>query len=255
MSSSRVRERRPVFPPQRALQGPQSLQSENTHALSLDGATEGDTESNKDMMGVLVAEGAWEGDAGEEALGDGPAELVGDAKHACMLQTLVSIHTSHGFPFPKGNVRTERVRFIMPPPHGCEHDPNADHSLITQSSEQTPSSQPRSSYVPFTQIDPNPLAVVRLRCCNPKPHVLPFPPLHVLHAVHSLYAHGQSMSLQGLVSTVTFDGHTAPPFAAAITTVRVRVMVPSPHAIEQTEKAVHSLIKQSTGHRWVLHVW
>jgi hypothetical protein len=133
--------------------------------------------------------------------------------------------------------------------------PNADHSLITQSSEQTPSSQPRSSYVPFTQIDPNPLAVVRLRCCNPKPHVLPFPPLHVLHAVHSLYAHGQSMSLQGLVSTVTFDGHTAPPFAAAITTVRVRVMVPSPHAIEQTEKAVHSLIKQSTGHRWVLHVW
>lgn len=76
------------------------------------------------------------------------------------------------------------------------------------------------------------------------------PDTHALHADQSLTTQStgspHSSVLHGWVSLRL--PQLAPPFAAGVAIVRVRVWLPPPHCTEQSSHALHALAAQSTGH-------
>lgn len=138
--------------------------------------------------------------------------------HGSTLQDWVLVNDPHATPPFEADVTTVRDCVCTPEPHDFEHEPNEPHVPRTQSTGQACILQ-LCVFVKLGQDTPplDTLVVMLRDCvCTPDPQVSEHPPnalqlLTMQSTGHDCVAHD---------CVFVSDVHTAPPFAAAVTTVR-----------------------------------
>jgi hypothetical protein len=154
----------------------------------------------------------------------------------------------HGAALPVAAFVTVRVRCCVPPPHVAVHAVNTDHGDSSHAVPHAP--RLHALFSVSAGQSAAPAVIVRVRVITPSSHVF----VHVDHAVHALTAHAHATTMHGRVSTFNAAaGHGVPPFAAGVTTDRVRRSSPAPHACEHVDHAVNADITQFTGQLATLH--
>ena len=142
-----------------------------------------------------------------------------------------------------------RVRVSDPVPHALVQSLHEDHSLTVQFTGHGLSLHASDSLRVVSHAAPPCaacVATVRSRDRSPSPHVRPHAP-QLLHAV-SVQSTGQAWSLHAR-EWLTLVLHAAPPFWAAVTSVRVRPWVPPvPHDAVHASHALHADSAQSVTH-------
>ena len=191
------------------------------------------------------------------------ADSVQFLTQAATAQRSPSFSAGHALPACAAAVTTVRVRFLQPPPHVTAQAPQLPHAETEQGTGQRCVLHGVLSASAGHACPPLAAGVVtcRTRCfmvVTPSPpstalHCAPHAP-HDDHAVttQATTTFGHDPWLHDCVSA-RLEEHAAPPFAAAVSTLRCRDCVPPPHVAEHAPHAPQAATTQSRGQPPVLH--
>jgi len=166
--------------------------------------------------------------------------------HGLSLHSSVEFSAGHAVPLLLAATSTSRVRFCVPPPHETSQPCHAPKSETAQFTGHAGDTHPRCSRRTCEHIRCCAWArTLRVRIClPPSPHATS----HSLQAVQfeTMQSHVHRVTLQGCVSLS--QGHSRPPYAAAVVTLRWREVVAAPQLALQLLHADQWLTSQCCGH-------
>ena len=144
---------------------------------------------------------------------------------------------------------TERVRSWEPVPQDLVQEDQAVQPETLQSMGQDCALQLRECLRPTQPMPPKAaeLMTERVRSWTPVPQDLVQE--DQVDQPETLQSTGQLWVLQ---TRSISDGHSSPPWAAAVFTLKTRVWTPVPQDLEQELQLAQPLTTQSTGQRWLL---